>query len=614
MAKGKASNFFVWGILFLLIIALGAGFGATNFGGTVQTVGRVGETEIEVDRYARELQQELRAITAQQGRAVPLSEAQALGVPQAVLGRIVGLAALEDEAATLGLSVGDETVRAQILDIPAFQGVDGSFDREAYGFVLESSGLTVAEFEERVRVETAANIVQQAAVSGVAFPPVFADTLWAFARETRDISWAELAPDALETIVPEPSEAQVTQFHGENPELFTAPETRAITYAWLTPDMMLDTIEPDEAALRAVYDDRIADFVQPERRLVERLVFADAATAEAARARIEAGETDFDALVAERGLELADIDLGDVARAALGEAAEAVFALEAPGIAGPAPSSLGPALFRVNAILAPREITFEQAREDLLPEVMADRARRVILEMFDDLDDRLAGGATLEDLAEETEMALGRIDFAVGTSEGIAAYESFRAAALAAEEGDFPELVEMPEGGVFALRLDEVRAPALRPLDEVRDEVVAAWTARETARLMTDEAEEVAASLRGGREMTALTLPQGSQAGLGREAFLAGAPGGLLAAVFAMEPQEVRVIADETVAWIVQLDQVTPADQDGPEAQALKQLLAQQVAQDASTDMLTAFTQALTAQKGVEINQAAINAVHAQFP
>lgn len=613
MAKGKASNFFVWVILLLLIVGL-AGFGATNFGGGVQSVGRVGGTEIDINRYARELQQELRAVSAEQGRTVPLSEAQGLGLTQAVLARIVGAAALEDEAALRQLSVGDEKVSEQILAIPAFQGVDGSFDRDAYGFVLESNGLSVAEFEERVRVETAANLIQQAAASGVAFPPVFVDTLWAYAREARDVTWAVLGPDALETIVPAPTEAQLVQFHGENPELFTAPETRAITYAWLTPDMLLDTIEPDEAALRAVYEDRIAEFVQPERRLVERLVFPDEAAAEAAKARIEAGETDFEALVAERGLALADVDLGDVARDELGAAAEAVFALGEPGVAGPAPSSLGPALFRVNAILAPREISFEAAREDLLPEVQIDRARRAILDMVDDLDDRLAGGATLEELADETDMELGQIDFTATTSEGIAAYESFREAALAAEDGDFPELVEIPEGGVFALRLDEIRAPALRPLDEVRDEVADAWRARETARLMAEEAEAVAQTLRDGREMASVRLPLGTQRGLTRDAFVADAPAGFMATVFEMAPGDFRVVSDATGAWIVRLDKVTPADQDGPEAQALKALLVQQVAQEASTDVLNAFTQALTATKGVEINQAAVNAVHAQFP
>jgi peptidyl-prolyl cis-trans isomerase D len=613
MAKGKGSNFFVWLMLLLLIVGL-AGFGATNFGGSVQSVGRVGETEIDINRYALEMQQELRALSAERGRTVPMVEANETGLPQAVLGRVVGQAAMEDEAAARGLSVGDEAVSAQILAIPAFQGVDGNFDRDAYQLTLESSGLTVAEFEERIRTETAANLVQSAVAAGVVLPPVFTERLYAYAREARDVTWARLGPEDLETIVEEPTEEELAAFHAANPALFTAPETKAITYAWLTPDMLLDTIEPDEAALRAVYDERIGEFVQPERRLVERLVFPDEAAAQAAKARIDAGEADFEALVTERGLSLPDVDLGDVSEAELGEAGAAVFALAEPGVAGPAPSSLGRALYRVNAILAPRNVTFEEAREELLPEVQMDRARRAIQDMVDDLDDRLAGGATIEQMAEETDMEFGRIDFTDETDEGIAAYQSFREAAATAQEDDFPEIVEIPEGGVFALRVDEIRPPALQPLEAVRDAAVAAWKAAETTRLMADEAGVVAESIRNGREMAAVRLPLGTERGLTREAFVEGTPADFVTQVFEMEPNEVRVIADATGAWIVRLDQVADADQTSPEAQALKTIFGQQGTQALASDVLGAFTQALIATKGVEINQAAINAVHAQFP
>jgi peptidyl-prolyl cis-trans isomerase D len=427
------------------------------------------------------------------------------------------------------------------------------------------------------------------------------------------VTWARLGPGDLETLVDAPTEAELAAFHEANPALFTAPETRAITYAWLTPDMLIGTIEADEAALRAVYEDRIDEFVQPERRLVERLVFADDAAAEAAKARLDAGEADFEALVAERGLALTDVDLGDVSEAELGAAGAAVFALDGPGVAGPAPSSLGPALFRVNAILAPREVSFEEARDDLLPEVQMDRARRVVLDMVDDLDDRLAGGATIEDLADETDMELGRIDMTATTDEGIAAYESFRDAALAADPDDFPQIVEMPEGGVFALRVDEVRPPALQPLEAVRDQVAAAWAVQETVRLMAEEAEVVAQSLRDGREMASVRLPLGVERALVRDSFVEGTPAEFVTSVFDMAEGDIRVVADETGAWIVRLDAVRPADQAAPEAQALMALFGQQTAQELSSDVLAAFTQALIATKGVEINEAAINAVQAQF-
>ncbi len=613
MAKGQTSRLLVWILLGLLIVGL-AGFGATNFGGGTRSVGTVGDTEIDLNRYARDLQQELRAFSAETGRNVTLAEAQLLGIPQTVLGRIVALTALEDESATLGISVGDATVRQRILEIPSFRGVDGEFDRDAYGYVLDQSGLSVAEFEDRIRVETAAGILQDAVASGVSVPEVFTDTIYDYAREERDVTWAQLGSDALADDPGEPSEADLTAYHEANPEPFTRPETKVITYAWLTPEMLIDTVEPDEDALRALYEDRIEEFVQPERRLVERLVFATEEAAQEAKARIDAGETTFDDLVAERGLTLDDVDLGDLGRDDLGAAGEDVFALTEPGVVGPLDSTLGPALFRMNAILAAQEVSFEEAREELVIDAAADRARRIIADNFGHYEDQLAGGATLEELADETELELGAIEWTPGTSEGIAAYEGFREAAAAVKEGDFPEVFELEEGGVFAIRLDELRPEAIRPFEEARTDVAAAWTSAEWSRLLAGEAEEIASELRNGREMASLRLPLGTDRGLSRDSFVEASPPGFVSRVFEMEEGEVAVISGPESAWIVRLDAVRLPDGADAEALVLKRLFGDQASQGLADDLLNAFSQALQQRKGIEINQSAINAVHAQFP
>ncbi len=90
----------------------------------------------------------------------------------------------------------------------------------------------------------------------------------------------------------------------------------------------------DEAALREMYEARIAEFVQPEKRLVERLVYPSAEEAAAAKARLDAANR-LKRWSPDRGVDLADIDLGDVSREDLGAAGDAVFALTEPGVVGP---------------------------------------------------------------------------------------------------------------------------------------------------------------------------------------------------------------------------------------------------------------------------------------
>ena len=117
----------VWALMALLILGLG-GFGAINLSGNLRSIGSVGDKSISVDQYARQLQQEIRAIEAQTGESLSFARAQEMGLDRAVLQRIVRNRALDHEADEMGLSIGDATLRDEIVAISAFQGIDGNFD------------------------------------------------------------------------------------------------------------------------------------------------------------------------------------------------------------------------------------------------------------------------------------------------------------------------------------------------------------------------------------------------------------------------------------------------------------------------------------------------------
>ena len=129
----------------------------------------------------------------------------------------------------------------------------------------------------------------------------------------------------------------------------------------------------------------------------------------------------------------------------------------------------------MNAVLEATETSFEDARGDLREELVDEAARREIAVMREEIDDLLASGATLEELADTTQMSLGQIDFTPATEDGIAGYDAFRDAARAVSERDFPEVLDLSDGGLFAIRLDEIVPPSVPPLSEIEDEVAGAW-------------------------------------------------------------------------------------------------------------------------------------------
>lgn len=613
MAKGSSiSKTAVWILMGLLILGLG-GFGAVNLSGNLRSIGTVGDKSIPVDAYARQLQNEIRAIEQQTGESLPFARAQEIGLDRAVLQRLVRNRALDHETAQLGLSIGDEALREDILNIPAFQGVDGKFDRDAYRFALQQGGLSEGEFETSLREEAARTLLQRSVTAGVVMPATYADTLMTYIAQERSFTWSVLDDSNLTTPLAEPTEEDLRAFYDENQDAFMLPLTKKITYAWLSPDAMLDQVEVPAEELRRAYDDRAAEYQQPERRLVERLVFADQESADRAAAALEVDGTTFNALVEERGLELADIDLGDVGRLELDAAGEAVFAAEVGDIVGPLPSPLGPALFRVNGVLPAQNTTFEDARPALQAELASARAVRAVEARAQELDDQLASGVTLEQMAEETHMTLGTIDWTPESSEGIAAYTAFRDVAADVTAEDFPRIEQMEDGGVFALRLDERLEERPEPFEQARDDVLAAWTADQTVAQLTEQANELVQTLGGTASFEEAGLDAIIEENQTRRAFIDGTPDGFMEAVFGMEPGAVTVLPGDGNVVIVRLDAIDEASENEDSA-ALRARLSDQLSQTLSQDLYSVFADDVVRRAGPKVDQRALQAVHVNFP
>ncbi len=616
MRSSSISKSAMWILMGLLVLGL-AGFSVTNFSGGISQIGSVGSVEIGVRDYDRALRAEVNAATAETGAPVSFAQAEAAGLPQNVLSRLIAQAALEDEAARMGISVGDATLLQQITEIPGFQGLDGNFDRDGYRFALERSGFTEAEFEEDVRKETASTLVQGAVISGISTPEAYTDTLLTYIAEERSVTYATLARADLTTGLLVPSDADLETYYQSHLPSFTTPQVKRITYAWMTPAMIIDDVEVPQDALREAYDGRLAEFQQPERRLVERLVFADADAAAAARTQIDSNEASFDDLVAARGLSLQDVDLGDVERSDLGAAGDAVFGAGAGNVVGPLDSNLGPALFRVNAVLQAQNTAFEEAEPQLRDELAGDRAARVIEAASEDIDDLLAGGATLENLADETQMQVATIDWHPGLSEGIAGYGDFRSAAEAVENGDFPAVTRLDDGGIFALRLDEVVDPMVQPIADVQDLVAAAWARDALLDALRAQAAPALTAIEGGASFEDLGLVPQTATGLTRQGFQQGTPQGFIPAVFDMQEGGTFAIPGATSLIIVRLDAIKSPDAnpdaaDGDLAQ-IRQTLRASAANDIAQDLYQALASDIRTRAGITLDQQAINAVHANF-
>ena len=610
--RGNGMQIAVYGLLALLVLGLG-GFGVDNFGGRVAHIGTVGDRDIKTDDYARALKRQTDDMSRQFGMQVNMDMLRAFGLDGQVLQGLINRAALDNEAANVGLSVGDGVVFQEVQGMTSFHAGAGGFNPDTYRSVLKQEGLTVAQFETGLREDIARSLLQGAVTGGFASPDALTETLYTWVGERRGFTLFRLSEADLTTPLATPTPADLQTYYEANIAQFTKPEAKRITYIALLPDMLSDGITVDDTALRGEYDKRIAEFVQPERRLVERLAFPDDAAATAAKARIDAGGS-FEDEVAARNVRLEDIDLGDVGPDDLGDAGAAIFALTEPDIVGPFPTDFGPALFRMNAVLAAQEITFDDAREQLAGEAQLDAARREIAARAEDINDALAGGGTLAQVATEQSMQIATFDYVPGAQndDPIAGYEDFRTAADALTADDFPAALSLDDGGLVAMQLDETVPPAPIPLAEVEADVTAAWRAAALKASLSARAIEVKSAIEGGAAIGSFGIVSVTPE-IAREGTIEGVPPSAITAVFDLDAGQQRVVEDGDFIAVIQLDTIITAPPTGDEADALRQAIAAQAEQGIAQDAFAAFSAALSANAGVKIDEAALAAVQAQF-
>jgi peptidyl-prolyl cis-trans isomerase D len=152
----------------------------------------------------------------------------------------------------------------------------------------------------------------------------------------------------------------------------------------------------------------------------------------------------------------------------------------------------------------------------------------------------------------------------------------------------------------------------------MRDVAVTGWQAEEVSRLLRARAEAIVADYATTGDLAAQGLTVTEERNITRDQFIPGTAPGFLSRVFQMEPGDLTVIdgpdegAGPTVL-IVRLDEILPADETDPGVIALRERLSESGRAGLAQDLFQAYVGQLQTQAGVQLDQAAINAVNTNF-
>ncbi len=608
-SKSWISSLFL-GALALSFVAWGIG-DIFKLGGNDNSVVTVGSDAIPAQVFSRDYRNFLRMQSQQMRRQITTEEARKMGLGQMALDRMINRTALDHVVDELHLTVGDADVSANVRTMSAFNGPLGTFDRQTFQRVMQQQGYGEDEFIAGIRGDMQREQLLDPISIGFQIPLGYVRALFAFSTETRAAEYVVLSQKSLAAIPP-PTDAQLTAFVKAHETRFSTPEYRDVSYAEIGPEDVEGGLKVTDEQLHQAYDADKAKYVVPEKRDVEQITFRDEAGAKAAKAKIDGGMSFADAAKAQGA---AVDNLGTVVQADLADRGTAVFALADNGVSAPLKNFSGWVLMHVTKITPGSSKSFDDVKEDIRKDQLNQLAQAKIVDVLNGFTDAVSSGASLKEIAKKTGMRFGHI--AAVDAQGLAPDGSRVALPpdadllkqiFAADVGETGDPFALKDGHSYAIDVNGVTPPKLKPLSAVREQATREWMAEQAAHQL--EAQAAALTKQAQREgnLTAIAqkigAPVQSGPAMSRQQQLSDlfSPQ-LSASIFRQAPGGITYgpTADRQGMIIARVTGIShpqiPADNP------MVQRGFQQIAGQFQEDIILGLAQAARDKQGVKINQ-----------
>ncbi|RUX72691.1 MULTISPECIES: SurA N-terminal domain-containing protein [unclassified Mesorhizobium] len=531
--RSAAGTWVAKGLLVLLVLSfLVWGVSGRLMGGLAghDSVITAGGTKVSINEYRLAYDRQLAVMSQQFGQRLSHEQAKALGVDNQVLAQLVSGAVLDEQARKLGLGLSKDRLAELTREDPAFKGPGGQFDRRTFEYMLQQIGMRPEDYlKNRAQVAVRQQIVE-AVSDGLKAPDTFFKAVALYRGEDRTIDYLTL-PKALVEPIAAPSDNVLSAYFEANKKTYAAPEYRKFSYVRLEPVDIMDPTAVTDQQVSDDYNKNKARYTTPELRTIEQLVFKTPDAAKAALDSLKAGAT-FDKLVTAEGKTPADTLLGTLAKDKIADkaVADAAFALNANEVSQVVQGAFGPVLLRVTEIkpevVKPLAEVSDQIRKDLA----LGEASRILLDVRDNYDDTRAAGSSLADAAAKLKLKVVTID-AIDRSglrpdasivKDLPQSPELIKAVFDAEPNTENDALTTADNGFVFYEVASITPARDRTLDEVRQKVVADWTAAETSKRLAAKADELEKRLKAGATLdviaSELKLEKQTKRGVKREA------------------------------------------------------------------------------------------------
>ena len=618
--RSKTSKLFAWVIVIILVIGL-AGFGIQDVirsSGTNEVV-TFGNQKISSNDYVRMIQQETRSLSQQFGIQLTFSQAQGLGVAQVALQKLISSAILDQTVEDLGFSQSDTILKNSIESNSAFKDIAGRFDPQKYNDILLNVNLQPNDYEDILRKELARNLFLNLTSTTPYVDSNTIELITNYLLEERISDILILTKKDLNDETIGVSSSEIKTFYENSKELFMQPETKIISYVYLSPEKIAKDNTVSNKEIEDEFSKRKDFYDRPETRDIEQIFFDDVKSANLSLKSEATRLLAFEKTLQERGLSKDDVSLGEIILGDLPKSAQlTVFAAPSKAVVGPIETELGFVVYKVNKIFPAINKTLIEVSDEIKTALALEKASNDLNTILNNTNNEIASGYTLEDVANSTEMVFGTLDvFAGAKLPAFASTESFKKV-IGLAENYASDVQFNDDGGIFSLRLDKTLEPFIKDFNTVIEIV----EQKALEKKILSELELLATDIvdnqkKSGRNL--LTIVENWQyESLKDKKFsrfdkFDNLPQDFVKEVFSLGQSESKVVLSADKAYVLQVKSILYKEPESEENSLLKQQISSQFRTDLQQDMINALIDGLKRNHTLYINQKAIDTAIDRF-
>ncbi|WP_034458000.1 peptidylprolyl isomerase [Buttiauxella noackiae] len=615
-----AANSLVIKIIFGIIIVSFILTGVSGYliGGSANYAAKVNGQEISRGQFENAVASERNRQQQQLGEQFSVlagNEGYMKQMRQQVLSRMIDEALMDQYAKHLGLGISDEQIKQAIFKEPAFQN-NGKFDNARYTAIISNMGMTADQYAQALRNQLTTQQLINAVVGTDFMLAGETDELAALVSQQRVVREATIDVNAL-AAKQEVSEQEINSNYEQNKNNYIAPEQFKVSYIML--DAASQNVEVADTDIQAYYDQHQDEFTQPQRNRYSVIQTKTEAEAKAILDELSKGG-DFAALAKEKSADIISArnggDMGWLEPGTTPDELKNAGLKDKGQLSGVIKSSVGFLVVRLDDIQPAQTKPLAEVKDAIAAKVKQEKAVDAYYALQQKVSD--AASNDNESLASAEKVAgVKAVETGWFGHDNLPAALNFKPVSDAIFNGGLvgangapgmnSDIITVDGDRAFVIRIAEHKAEAIKPLAEVREQVIAQvkhQKAEQQAKLDADKLLNALKLGKGDEAMKAAglsfgeakTLTRTGQDPISQAAFNLPLPAKDKPAFGVANDMQGNVV-------LLALDQVKPGDMPAEQKKAMVQGITQNNAQITFEALMTNLRKEAKIKMGDSIEQ-----------